>query len=146
MLKELCKTYEIENHVEFKLNFKFEYLLEYLAQSTVGIHTMIDEHFGIGVVECMAAGLVMVAHASAGPKMDIVVPYRGEKTGLLADTDEQYCDSLYSIYKMDPKKRASIRAAARVHVKKFSQEKFNSDFLDTFNDLCFSVYFPKKDE
>ncbi len=98
MLKELCKTYEIENHVEFKLNFKFEYLLEYLAQSTVGIHTMIDEHFGIGVVECMAAGLVMVAHASAGPKMDIVVPYRGEKTGLLADTDEQYCDSLYSIY------------------------------------------------
>lgn len=47
-LKELCKTLDLENHVEFKLNFKFEYLLNYLSESAVGIHTMIDEHFGIG--------------------------------------------------------------------------------------------------
>jgi alpha-1,2-mannosyltransferase len=35
---------------------------------------MWNEHFGIGVVEMLAAGLVTVAHDSAGPKMDIVTP------------------------------------------------------------------------
>ncbi len=93
----------------------------------------------------MAAGLVMLAHNSAGPKMDIVVPYRGEKTGFLAETEDQYCDSLYAIYKMDVKKRTSIREAAKEHVKKFSQEKFNSDFLEVFNELCFSVCFPHQE-
>ena len=101
--------------------------------------------FSKGVVECMAAGLVMLAHNSAGPKMDIVVPFKGEKTGYLAETEDEYCDSLYSIYKMDSKKRNSIREAAREHVKKFSQEQFNVDFLEAFNDLCFKVYFSKKD-
>ncbi len=47
-LSELSKALGIEKHVELKLNFKFEYLLNYLSQSAVGIHTMIDEHFGIG--------------------------------------------------------------------------------------------------
>lgn len=33
---------------------------------------MIDEHFGIALVEFLAAGLLVVAHNSAGPKMDIL--------------------------------------------------------------------------
>jgi hypothetical protein len=42
---------------------------------------MWNEHFGIGVVEYMAAGLVPVAHNSAGPKLDIVTEYDGKPTG-----------------------------------------------------------------
>lgn len=30
----------------------------------IGLHTMWNEHFGISVVEGMAAGQIMVAHAS----------------------------------------------------------------------------------
>ena len=33
---------------------------------------MWNEHFGIGVVEMMAAGMVTVAHDSGGPKADII--------------------------------------------------------------------------
>lgn len=33
---------------------------------------MIDEHFGISLVEFLASGLIVVAHNSAGPKMDIL--------------------------------------------------------------------------
>ena len=33
---------------------------------------MKEEHFGISIVEMMAAGILVVAHASAGPKMDII--------------------------------------------------------------------------
>ena len=64
---------------------------------------MVDEHFGIGIVECMvsgssllldfggvsavccfkAAGVIPVTHASGGPLVDIVVPVDGEPTGLV---------------------------------------------------------------
>ena len=44
-----------------------------------------NEHFGIGVVEMMAAGLAVVAHDSAGPKEDIVVDWEGQPTGRRAD-------------------------------------------------------------
>jgi alpha-1,2-mannosyltransferase len=119
-LKELAKNLGLEHKVEFKLNFTFDNLLISLAESAVGLHSMVDEHFGIGVVECMAAGTIILAHNSAGPKMDIVVPFKGEKTGFLAESEEEYADALYSIYTMSDKKRASIREAAREHVKKFS--------------------------
>lgn len=47
-LKKLAKELNVDCYVEFKLNFSFENLLINLAESAVGIHSMIDEHFGIG--------------------------------------------------------------------------------------------------
>lgn len=38
----------------------------------MAIHTMKEEHFGISIVEMMSAGLIVIAHNSAGPKMDII--------------------------------------------------------------------------
>ena len=139
-LKELAKSLGVEALVDFKLNFTFENLLISLAESAVGIHSMVDEHFGIGVVECMAAGTIMLAHNSAGPMMDIVVPHRGERTGFLAETEDEYCEALFSIYRMSPSARARVRDAAREHVKKFSQEKFNMNFMEAFNSLCFNKF------
>lgn len=43
-----------------------------LASSLIGINAMWNEHFGMGVVEVMAAGLIPIVNASAGPLMDIV--------------------------------------------------------------------------
>lgn len=48
-LKNLAKELGVEDKVEFKLNFSFENLLLNLAETAVGIHSMIDEHFGIGI-------------------------------------------------------------------------------------------------
>ena len=93
----------------------------------------------------MASGLVMLAHNSAGPKMDIVVPLKGERTGFLAETEEEYSVCLNAIYTMNAEKRAAIRKAAREHVKKFSQEQFNIEFLDTFSSLCFNNLTKKSD-
>lgn len=54
------------------------------------LHTMIDEHFGIAIVELMAAGLITIAHNSGGPGLDIIgrrlheIGYLGnDATGLL---------------------------------------------------------------
>eukprot|EP00592_Proboscia_alata_P011812 CAMPEP_0194383926 /NCGR_PEP_ID=MMETSP0174-20130528/70708_1 /TAXON_ID=216777 /ORGANISM="Proboscia alata, Strain PI-D3" /LENGTH=56 /DNA_ID=CAMNT_0039170621 /DNA_START=8 /DNA_END=175 /DNA_ORIENTATION=+ len=48
---------------------------------------MWNEHFGIGIVEMMSAGLVTIAHDSGGPKSDIVTT---DKTGYLAATEGEY--------------------------------------------------------
>ncbi len=43
---------------------------------------MWNEHFGIGVVEYQAAGLISIVDDSGGPKADIVVDYNGGPTGM----------------------------------------------------------------
>ena len=77
-------------------------MLARLSKASIGMNTMVDEHFGINVVEYMvrpppwffflfhsqfvlfltkAAGVIPVVHASAGPLNDIVVPFNGGHTG-----------------------------------------------------------------
>jgi alpha-1,2-mannosyltransferase len=79
-------------------------MLNWLSRASIGLSTMVDEHFGINIVEFMvrffsysllvwpcenslfsqAAGIIPVTHASGGPLNDIVVPFEGQPTG--ADT------------------------------------------------------------
>lgn len=47
-LKMLCSRLKVEKYVEFKLNISFDELKELLSKSMIGIHTMWNEHFGIG--------------------------------------------------------------------------------------------------
>ena len=67
--------------VEFVVNAPYDQLRSYLERALVGLHTMRDEHFGISVVEFMAAGLCVLAHGTGGPLMDIVVDYEQHATG-----------------------------------------------------------------
>lgn len=66
------------------------------------------EHFGIGVVELMASGVVVIAHNSGGPRSDIVVPHNGSKTGYLASTVEEYADKLGTLLTMDDSELLSV--------------------------------------
>jgi len=63
---------KIEDKCEFIKNAAFPKIIEEFAKSKIGLHTMTDEHFGIGVVEMMTSGVFTIAHNSAGPKMDII--------------------------------------------------------------------------
>ena len=54
------------------VNQPYSKIEECLRDSSVGLHTMEAEHFGISIVEMLAAGLIVVAHSSAGPKYDII--------------------------------------------------------------------------
>ncbi|CAE8736524.1 unnamed protein product, partial [Polarella glacialis] len=81
--------------VQFRTNVPLQEMQALLGQADVGIHTMRDEHFGISVVEFMAAGAVVIAHNSAGPALDIVTPLPdGRRTGLLADDEAGYAARL----------------------------------------------------
>lgn len=49
-LRELAAQLEISDCVEFCLNVPFSTLKQRMSESTIGIHTMWNEHFGIGML------------------------------------------------------------------------------------------------
>ncbi|XP_021859515.1 GDP-Man:Man(3)GlcNAc(2)-PP-Dol alpha-1,2-mannosyltransferase [Spinacia oleracea] len=127
-LKEMAVELKVENDVEFHKNIMYRDLVKLLGAAIAGIHTMTDEHFGISVVEFMAAGAVPIAHNSAGPKMDIVLEEDGQKTGFLAESLDEYAEAILEVLTMPETKRLEIAAAARKQAGRFSEQKFYEDF------------------
>ncbi len=76
---------DVQQRIEFIVNAPFSKMEALMASSSIGLHTMWNEHFGISVVEMMAAGMVVVAHRSGGPMMDIVVPAAILNNGAIAN-------------------------------------------------------------
>lgn len=51
---QITKHYGFEqNRISIVVNIPYNQLVEMLGKATIGLHTMIDEHFGITVVEFM---------------------------------------------------------------------------------------------
>ncbi|XP_077568525.1 GDP-Man:Man(3)GlcNAc(2)-PP-Dol alpha-1,2-mannosyltransferase [Stigmatopora nigra] len=134
-LRGLCQEQGVADRVEFKLNIPFEELKRELSQATIGLHTMWNEHFGIGVVECMAAGKVILAHKSGGPQLDIVVPFEGGQTGFLADGEYSYAEAIEQILNLTPASRLQIRRNARQSVARFSDQEFEVSLLAAMEQL-----------
>lgn len=129
-LKVLAAQLNINEHVEFALNVTFEELKNHLSMATIGLHTMWNEHFGIGVVECMAAGVITLAHNSGGPKIDIVTEWRGAPTGFLADSEDSYSTLMYDIFSMGNNEKTEMRNRARESVEaRFSEKAFETKFI-----------------
>jgi len=73
----------VQDKVEFICDAPWDNVVEWLGRGWIGTNAMWNEHFGIGVVEYMAAGLIPVVHNSGGPKMDIVTEIDGKATGMV---------------------------------------------------------------
>ncbi len=80
-LRLLAHDLRIEDSIHFACDAPWPEVLDWLSRSWVGVNGMWNEHFGIGVVEYQAAGLICVVNDSGGPKADIVVDIGGEATG-----------------------------------------------------------------
>lgn len=129
-LQHLAKKLKVTDRVEFRLNIPFEVLKEELSRASVGLHTMWNEHFGIAVVELMAAGAVVVADNSGGPQMDILKEWRGQPVGFLAGSEEEYARALQRAMTMSAEeRRAMAHAAKEAAHERFSIEAFESSFL-----------------
>lgn len=83
----------------------------------------------------MAAGTVILAHNSGGPKLDIVVPHEGDVTGFLAETEEGYADTMAHILSLSAEERLRIRSNARASVSRFSDQEFETAFLSSVEKL-----------
>ncbi|KAK4118731.1 glycosyltransferase family 4 protein [Parathielavia appendiculata] len=121
-LRLLVNELHIRDRVEFHLDASWPEILEWLRRASVGVNGMWNEHFGIGVVEYQAAGLVAVVHDSGGPKMDIVVDVDGEPTGFHATTSSEFADGFEKALSLkDP---YAVRQRARQSAKRFTEEEF----------------------
>nr|CAG8593414.1 1152_t:CDS:10 [Entrophospora candida] len=113
-LKEKVKKLGIEENVKFEVNADFNTLVDWLSKAKVGLHTMWNEHFGIG-----------------GPKMDIVIPYNDKTTGgFLANNEENFAKELYKVFSLSGFEYNNIQINAReCAVKKFSEQIFENSIL-----------------
>eukprot|EP00048_Salpingoeca_helianthica_P016623 m.233338 g.233338 ORF g.233338 m.233338 type:complete len:483 (+) comp19067_c0_seq1:610-2058(+) len=121
--------------VEVWVNAPIDGLRKLLGSGLVGLHTMCDEHFGIGIVEYMAAGMIALAHDSGGPRSDIVVDAT-PRTGFRAHNAETYATTLHTILTLSTDEQLAIQAAGRASVaNRFSEEAFKTKFVELLTPL-----------
>jgi len=61
----------------------------------------------------MAAGLIMVAHRSGGPQMDIIEESEASRNGFLAAEENEFASAIVTIVQMSSEARLRLREAAR---------------------------------
>jgi glycosyltransferase involved in cell wall biosynthesis len=66
MLQDMIDTYSLTQTVTLTPNASNEELIDAMSKSMIYFHTMIGEHFGVSIVEAMAAGLVPIVPAYGG--------------------------------------------------------------------------------
>lgn len=124
-LRKMAGELGIEDRVEFIVNAPFSKVLELLSKASIGLSTMVDEHFGINIVEYMAAGVIPVTHASGGPLKDIVVPFEGKITGYHAKSPAEFAKAFHAVLQASPEEEFAMRKRARNWaVQTFSEAEF----------------------
>lgn len=124
-LRLQCHELKITDHVDFITDAPFQLILEHLQTSSIGVNGMYAEHFGIGNVEGLAAGLIPVVHDSGGPKEDIVVPFEGKEIGYKCEGENDYADAFAKVLvTMEKKARREMRLRCRESSKRFTDEVF----------------------
>lgn len=129
-LQEAIVSLKLEDRVKIKTNCDFSDIQCTLQNCCVGLHTMKDEHFGIVLLEYMAAGCVALGNNSGGVKLDII---NGASYGFLASTAEEYARALVTIVDMKnslPDDYTAMQRACAEKVKQFSDEHFSRGLLD----------------
>ena len=126
-LRKMANELGIIDNVHFLVNVAFKKLLGEIRGADAAIHTMVNEHFGITLVECMSAGCIMVAHRSGGPKLDIVI--EGEN-GYLAESTEEFTQCILQAMSMSKEEREAMRERGANHVnERFSVSCFESNIV-----------------
>ncbi|PTB36767.1 glycosyltransferase family 4 protein [Trichoderma asperellum CBS 433.97] len=126
-LRLMVNELGIKDHVQFHINASWSEILEWSRKASVGVNGMWNEHFGIGVVEYQAAGLISVVHDSGGPKLDIVTEVDGEPTGFHASNAAEFAAGYEAALSLsDP---LAMRLRARKSAKRFSEEVFEEQWL-----------------
>ncbi|KAL9060548.1 MAG: hypothetical protein Q9206_000958 [Seirophora lacunosa] len=146
-LRLLAHELHLNPHITFLTDASFPTILSHLATASIGANCMWNEHFGIGVVEYMAAGLIPVVNDSGGPKMDIVVEWGGGETGLRAGTEEEYAGAFERVLGMEGEQRAEMRIRARGRARgAFGEEEFGGKWVGEVEKLVEMLQGMKKNK
>ena len=145
-LRLLAHELQIKEDVTFLLNAPWKdtrdgksngSVLSHLGTASVGANAMWNEHFGIGVVEYQAAGLISVVHDSGGPRRDIVVDMNGAEedggsgpTGYRVTNEIEFADAFRKVlHDMNDDERWQMRLRARQSASRFSEDVFKRAWI-----------------
>lgn len=147
-LRLLAHELRIRDHTTFFCDASWPTVLEHLRHASIGTNAMWNEHFGIGVVEYQAAGLISVVHDSGGPRRDIVVDAvqdgntdgaaAAEKraTGFRATTEAEFAAAFgTALGKMSAEEKVAMRTRARRSARRFSDEAFARQWVGQMEKL-----------
>lgn len=95
-IKEKVEELELTEFITFVVDCSYDEVLSWLSRLTFGLNAMWNEHFGIGVVEYMARGVIPISHASAGPLLDIATKVGSVDTGFFfkSETDPDFVQGI----------------------------------------------------
>jgi glycosyltransferase involved in cell wall biosynthesis len=65
-LKQMVKDLSLTDYITFEANASLDKLLSIIQESRVYFHPMVGEHFGMSVIEAIAAGLIVVVPNEGG--------------------------------------------------------------------------------
>ena len=125
-LTEIIMRKKLKN-VRLLRNVSFSTLLKIYRDAKVFLHAMRHEHFGISVVEAMAAGLVPVVHRSGGPWEDILKSKQGLH-GFSYLTADEAAGAIRRLIREEALRRRIVKRNAD-YVNLFSSESFKRNFL-----------------
>lgn len=128
-LKSQVENLNLADKILFKPNLPYPQLKTYLQHSKFGVHGMIDEHFGIVLVEFQNNGIIPIAHNSAGPKMDIIESDKG----FLYETEDKLCDIFEKVTNLSSLKITSLQTACKSGCSRFDGVQFMDKFMQDLN-------------
>lgn len=80
----------------------------------------------------MAAGLIILAHRSGGPKADLIID---GQTGFLADDLDSYATTMEQIFTMTDNQRNDMQNIARDSLYRFDRLNFESLFFQSIDQI-----------
>lgn len=145
-LRQEAKSLDVLENVEFVVDAPWDTIVSWLGRGWIGTNAMWNEHFGIGVVEYMAAGLIPVVHNSGGPKLDIVTPLDGNPTGITkhcahlttgfhASTPAEFAQAYAKALTLSEGECLAMRQRARESAERFSERVFMNAWTEEMQKL-----------
>jgi glycosyltransferase involved in cell wall biosynthesis len=101
-----------------------------LCNSRYGLHTMIEEHFGIAIAEMVRAGCIVFVSDSGG-QVEIV----HHEQALRYKTDEQAVELICAVLD-DEEKQQNLRQSLSAHAQMFTEESFMKNLREIVSDFA----------
>jgi glycosyltransferase involved in cell wall biosynthesis len=125
-LKQMIKELGLTDYVTFEINASLDQLLSIIQESRVYFHPMVGEHFGMSVIEAIAAGLIAVVPDEGGVTEFVSQEYQ---YNTLEQAAEIIMHVLNNVHKTE-------RIKIGKDIDKFSNSHYIAGFRRILNELA----------
>jgi glycosyltransferase involved in cell wall biosynthesis len=123
-LQQMIEKLDLTEYITFEINASLGKLLSIIRNSSIYFHPMVGEHFGMSIIEALAAGLITVVPKEGGASE--FVPQRYQY-----DTIKRAADIItYTLNHLPKEDRISVKG-----LKKFSNSQYIAGFQNIVNEL-----------